>query len=260
MATKKAPAKTAVATRSNTSVVSAKEMIAAQIAKLADKTQPASGNVIRVTQDKQFALPDGTKTRDPLQLVIVDFCSRNDFYPGAYDKDNVTPPACFAIGESPIKLVPSNNSPERQADSCVECPNNVFGSAGAGKACKNSRILAVLPPDADADTPMWVLKVSPTAIKGFDGYVNGLASRLGMAAIQAVTTVSFDDTKDYPSLRFSDPEPMDEGLLPAFAGRVEEAQKLIMQEPDVSQYGAAPAPKKPAAKKPAARPAVAARR
>lgn len=263
---KKASAKTtakttAVATKA-TGAVSVKDMMAKKLADLANKTQPATGNKIRVTQDKQFALPDGTKTRDPLSMVIVDFCSRNMFYDKPYDKDAVSPPACFAIGENPIRLVPSDNSPAKQADSCSECPNNVFGSSGAGKACKNSRLLAVLPPDASADDPMWLLEVSPTAIKGFDGYVNGLASRMGLAPFAVVTQVSFDENKEYASLVFGDPEPLDNAQL--FADRIEEAQKMLMAEPDVSSYGQEkPAPARkaaPARPAPARKAAVAARR
>jgi hypothetical protein len=257
---KKAAAKptTAVATKA-AGAVSVKDAMAKALASLANKTQPATGNKIRVTQDKQFALPDGTKTREPLHLVIVDFCSRNMFYEGAFDKDNVQPPTCFAIGEIPTKLVPSDNSPVKQADSCAECPNNVFGSAGAGKACKNTRLLAVLPPDAKPEDPIWLLEVSPTAIKGFDGYVNGLASRMTLAPFSVVTTVSFDENKDYPSLTFGEPEPLDDAE--PFVARIEEAQKMLAAEPDVSGYGQEKPVRAPTRGKPPARkPAVAARR
>lgn len=252
---------TAVATRASGALVDVKAAMAAQLAKLQDKTQPASGISIRVTQDKQFALPDGTKTREPLRLVIVDFNSRNEFYPGAYDKDNITPPACVAIGENPVRLVPLDSSPEKQADSCAECPNNVFGSSGAGKACKNSRLLVVLPPDAEPDTPLWQIKVSPTAIKGFDGYVNSLATRMGLAPFQVVTTVDFNEASDYPSLVFRDAEPLDDAS--PFAARLDEAQKMLTAEPDFSGYGQEkPAPaKKPApVKKPVGRAPATARR
>lgn len=260
-AKKTAPAKktTAVATR-NTGAVSVKAAMAAQIAKLADKTAPATGSTIRVTQDKQFALPDGTKTRDPLSLVIVDFQSMNTYYPNGFDKDNITPPACVAIGESPINLVPFNSSPERQADTCKDCDMNKWESdpkGGRGKACKNTRILAVLPPDADADTPMWKLTVSPTGIKGFDGYVQGLQSKLQSAPFMVVTEVSFDEGVDYPSLKFGNPVALDEDAAEIFAARIEEANKMLAVEPDFSGYDATP--KKPAGRAPVKKPATARR-
>lgn len=242
---------TAVATR-NAGAVSVQDAMKAQLAKLAEKTAPATGASIRITQDKQFALPDGTKTRDPLRLVIVDFLSMNRYYPNGFDKDNITPPACAAVGEVPINLVPFDESPDRQADTCKECPQNQWESdpkGGKGKACKNSRVLAVLPPDAEADTPMWTLTVSPTGIQAFDGYVNGLQSKLQSAPFMVVTTVSFNDSVDYPSLKFGDPELVEDAGV--FADRIAEAGKLLSAPIDFSGYEAAAA--RPAAKKSAGR-------
>lgn len=243
---------TAVATRSNSAIVSVKEQMAAQLAKLQDKTAPATGNMIRVTQDKQFAMPDGTKTRDSLQLVIVDFVSRNRFWVEDYDKDNPTPPACCAIGDNPRTLIPLASSPERQSDECSSCPMNAFGTDknGKGKACKNGRLLAVLPPDAGEDDELWLLDVSPTAIKGFDGYVNGVARTFSTPPIGVITTVSFNESTDYPSLVFG--EPVVNENVAVHMARLEDATKQLNTEPDFSTYGQAPA--KPA--KPAARPAA----
>jgi hypothetical protein len=206
---------------------------------------------------QKFVLPDGTKTADPIELVVIDFVSRNEFYEGAYDKDNITPPGCFAIHPEPKMLVPSANSPNKQCDDCNSCPNNQFGSAGAGKACKNTRLLAVLPPDATEDTPLWLLKVSPTALKSFDGFVAGVARTFQMPPMAVVVTVGFNDAEDYPNLTFTDPRP-NENLEACFA-RQDEAKDMLTREPDVSNY-AAPAKKvsKPAAK-PAGRPTVARR-
>ena len=254
-AAKAAPAKsksTAVAVKKTGSIVSVAEIQARlkeQAAALADKVAPASGITIQVSQSKEFKFPDGTKA-DSFECVIVDFVSANYFYEGAYDKDNITPPACFAIGSNPLQLVPSDNSPNKQNDTCKGCPMNEFGSSGKGKACKNSRVLAVLPPDASDDTPMWLLKVSPTAIKAFDSYVRSVASTFQMPPVAVVTTVSFDENCEYPSLRFGDPQ-ANENLGVHYA-RVAEAGELLATEPDVSQYEAAQTAKAPA-KRPAAK-------
>lgn len=257
-ATKIAPAKktasaakpsTAVAVKkpSGGAIVSIQETLKKQAQELNDKVAPASGITIGVTQAKEFRLPTGEKV-DELQVVIVDFTSANYFYEGAYDKDNISPPACFAIGTNPLQLVPSDNSPAKQNDTCKGCPMNEFGSSGAGKACKNTRVLAVLPPDATEETPVWLLKVSPTAIKAFDSYVRSVAAAFQMPPIAVVTTLSFDPNSDYASVRFSDPQPNEN--LAAHFGRQDEARKLLAEEPDVSQYGAAPAKpaKRPVAK------------
>lgn len=256
MATAKKSASTAVAVKkTSTAVADVQAMLQAMLASNAKKTAPAGGTAIRVTQDKQLLLPDGSKTTE-LQVVIVDFTSRNEYYDGPFDKNNIRPPVCFAIGDVPTELVPSANSPEKQANSCAECPMNAFGSDGNGKACKNTRLLAVLPPDATEDTPIWTIKTSPTAIKGFDGYVRNVQRVFGVPPVGVVTTISFDENSTYAQLKFSDPEPNNNAAV--HLARVEEAKEILAQEPDVSQYAiAAAAPARKAA--PARRPAVARR-
>jgi hypothetical protein len=248
---------TAVAVKkvTSTSIVSIQEALRAQAAGMSERTAPASGISIRVGQDKTFTLPDGSKTPGPLQLVIVDFVARNEFYEGAYDPNNIAPPVCFAIGTNPLALIPSANAPALQSDSCGTCPMNVFGSAGTGKACKNTRVLAVLPPDGDADTPLWLLKLSPTALKGFDGYVSNIARTFQMPPVGVVTEVSLDPNSTYASLRFGDPIPNPQ-LAEHFA-RQDEARELLAREPDLTQRAA---PAKPAARPVARKTAVAARR
>jgi len=240
-----AEAKTSVAVRkpASSAIVSIQEQLKAQAAAMGERTQPAGGNKIR-TKGKNFILPDGTETPGPLELVIVDFTTVNKFYEGKYDPKNIAPPACFAIGVNPRSMTPSPNSPNLQADSCQGCPMNEFGSSGEGKACKNGRMLAVLPPEADDKTDLWILEVAPTGIKGFDGYVGSVARTFQMPPVSVVTTVSLDENVDYPRLMFGNPVP-NENLEVCFA-RQAEAQELLRVEPDVSGY-------KAPAKAPAAR-------
>jgi hypothetical protein len=216
---------------------------------MSERTQPATGNKITLSNSKTFELPDGTKSDGPLELVIVDFVSKNMFYTADYDPKEVSPPACFAIGTNPLKLAPSNNSPLKQSEECAGCAMNQFGTdkRGNGKACKNTRWLAVMPPEADEDTPIWFLSVSPTALKGFDGYVSSIARQFNMPPISVVTSVSFDQNTDYAKLVFGNPVP-NENLTTHFA-RQGEAREMLMQEPDVSGYKE----EKPPARKAAAR-------
>lgn len=245
-AKKTAAPKTEVAVRKPTSgaVVSIQEQLKAQAAAMNERIQPGTGNKIRLAKGK-FVLPDGTETSEPLELVIVDFLAVNKFYEGAFDSKNPAPPACFAIGSNPRALVPSDNSPNKQASECSGCPMNEFGSAGTGKACKNTRVLAVLPPDADADTDMWTLEVSPTGLKGFDGYVAGVTRMFQLPPVGVVTTVALDPSVDYPKLMFSNPQP--NANLEVCFGRQGEARDLLAVEPDVSGYQPIKAPVRRAA-------------
>lgn len=244
---KDGPASTAVAVKapSKANIVSVQEALRAQVAELGGRIAPATGNAIRLTQDKKINLPDGTKTDGPLELVIVEFVTMHNFYAGRFDKDNIVPPDCFAIGTDPKNMVPSPNSPNPQAKDCQSCPMNAWGSEGKGKACKNGRKLAVLPPDADADTDMWTLGVSPTALKNFDGYVASVVRTFGLPPVGVVTTVGLSDAVDYPQLQFSDAKP-NEGVAVHFS-RQAEGRELLMVEPDVSNYQA-PTQRAPAKK------------
>ena len=227
-----------------TNIVSIKEQMAAELATLGSRTAAPGGDKIRITQDKKFALPDGRTHPGPLQMVIVDFVSTNNFYEGKYDPKAISPPACFAIGTSPTSLVPSKNSPDKQADTCSVCPNNEFGSDGDGKACKNTRLLAVMAPDSKPEDPLMLLSVSPTSLKGFDGYVRNVAQQFKLPPVGVITTVGFDDSVTYARLTFGDPSPTPDALLGMLMGRREEARARLMSEPDVSQYQkAAPAKK-----------------
>lgn len=246
------PASTSVAVRkTNTSIVSIKDQIAAQVAALGDRIAPPSGNKIKLSPGA-MTLPNGTKTPGPLEAVIVDFVAKNQYFPGAYDKDNIVPPVCFAIGAVPSKMVPSPNAPEPQAKSCSECPMNAFGSApnGKGKACKNERLMALLPPDAEPDAPLWTLSAGPTSVKSFDSFVAGVARTFQTIPAGVIATISMGDG-DYASTVYGDPQPNPE--LEAHFARQGEAQELLAVEPDLSGY--VPASAKPARKAAPARPA-----
>lgn len=241
---------TAVAKKASTAIVSIQEQLKAQAAAMAGRIAPPSGVNIKITQDKKFQLPDGSKVEGPLELVVVDFVSRNEFYEGAYDPNQISPPVCFAIHPEPKSLVASDNAPSKQCDDCNSCPMNQFGSSGKGKACKNTRMLAVLPPDADDSTPLWLLKVSPTALKGFDAFVSNVNRTYELPPIGVVVSVDFNPAETFASLTFTDPRP-NENLAVHFA-RQAEAKDLLAVEPDTSNYTPVQkTPARPVTRKPA---------
>ena len=242
MATKKTATSTAVATvkKTSTAVVSIQARIAALAEANKEKVGADGGNAIRVTQDKNFVVP-GAGEMAEFDAVIVDFLSTQDYYAGKFDPKNISPPACFAIGTDPKNLVPSDNSPDKQAKTCNECPNFQWGSDGDGKLCKSGRKLALLPEDADKDTPMQTLKLSPTAIKGFDGFIKGL-TRIGSIPAAHVVHFDFNPAVSHAQVRVTEPRP--NAAAETALDRMDEAASLLKVEPDVSSYGqkkAAPA-------------------
>lgn len=187
-----------------------------------------------------FILPNEQEVEE-FEALIVDFAYRNEYYIGAYNPKEITPPACFAIAANPSELIPSENSPVKQNQSdCATCQQNQFGTAatgtGSGKACKNTVLIAILPPDADevATHDIWVLKTSPTAIRPFNKYATKV-SQMNLPLGVVRTRFYFDSSLDYASVRFEalgvEPDCIDTVLE-----RKSEAQQRLLEEPDVSQF------------------------
>lgn len=232
-----------------TEIVDVEALLAERAAQVS-KQISIGGDRIKVTQSKDIKFPDGRTTRDPFDAIIVDFVSVNQFYRGVYDRDEVVPPDCYALGENPSLLVPSERAKDPQAQSCSACPQNQFGSAakGNGKACKNSRLLALLPPDFTSDTPLWLLRVSPTALRAFDTYVAGILANFNAPPIKVITTIGFDPKQDYPSLRFGNPRP--NPRVAEAAAFMQLARQRLLTEPDYETIAAANPAEAPAAPAP----------
>jgi hypothetical protein len=215
------------------------ELLAQKAGELSKKINRPSGDLIKVTQSKKFRFPDGAENAGPFEAVILDFVSLYQYFPNPFVRDDFATPECYALGENPAELKPSDTAPNKQAESCAVCPQNQWGSArqGKGKACQNRRLLALVPKGSVADHPIWLLSVSPTGIKAFDSYVSACAAHFNAPPIKVVTTIGFDPKSDYPSLRFGNWTPNEE--LEASIGRMEEARRRLLTEPDYAAMEAA---------------------
>lgn len=148
-------------------------------------------------------LPEST-----LDGVVLGWIFDKAYYGGVpFDPDSPSSPICWALGEDVAgqdikKLVPSDESHERQADACAGCLKNEFGTSdrGRGKACKDQARLAILhadylKPDLIADAPIAYLRVPPTSLTAWAGHVKKISSVLEKAPYAVVTriVVSPDD-------------------------------------------------------------------
>lgn len=226
-----------MATRPKASLpVNYAEQLAKEASEISKRISTPSGDRVRFSSNRALITPDGAEGEE-LEVVILDFVSANLFYDGAFDRDSPQPPACFAIGAEPSLLVPSDNSPNKQAVSCSGCPNNQFGSAGKGKACKNTRLLAVMPVAMDGeDPPVWIMSVPPTSMKAFDAYVQSLAMKLKTTSLGVVTRITLDQSVTYAAPRFGVVRPLRADEFETYMTRREEATKRLTAEPDVSAY------------------------
>lgn len=221
---------------SSTALTTVEEAERRMIAEMQKRIQAPAGSGISI-KDKQFKFPGG-RVMDSIEVVVLDFVSRNLYYEGRFDPKNPAPPTCFAIGRDLKDMVPSANSPTQQSEECFSCPNNQFGSNGAGKACKNTRLLAVVDPTAQ-DGQIYTLSVPPKSLKAFDGYVNTLASMLKRAPFGVITRIGFHPEADHEQLIFSHVAPNPD--IGSCVARMPEAEMILSVEPDTSRLAAQPA-------------------
>lgn len=195
------------------------------------------GDVISVNNGKRVFVTPKEQELQEIECHIVDFAYRNEYYVGPYNPKEISPPGCFAIAASSAQLIPSSNSPMRQNETdCATCQQNQFGTSatGAGKACKNTVILALLPVDDPANHDIWILKTSPTAIRPFNKYASKI-SQMNLPIGVVRTRLFLDPDSSYASVRF-EALGVEAESIDAVMGRKDEATKRLMEEPDVSQF------------------------
>lgn len=128
-------------------------------------------------------------------VIILGHVFENVYFEEAYDPDSPSSPTCFAFAAEEKSLAPHANVIEvdqAQAEKCADCPHNAWGSAekGRGKACRNSRRLALLSAGqfakdgtfeiADVETfeqgAIGFMKLPVTSVKGFASWVKQTAA------------------------------------------------------------------------------------
>jgi hypothetical protein len=227
--------------------ISAREMLQQETTDISKRISAASGDRIRIQNNRVFVTPDGNEG-ETLEGVVIEFVSSNMFYDSAFDRENPAPPACFAIGPEPATLAPSPNSPNKQSESCASCPNNAFGSAGKGKACKNTRLVGFIPAsafdDPDGEIPVWVLSVPPTSVTPFDKFVRGVLNKYRLPPTGVITQITLDNSAQYASPRFTAIRALEDSELEVIMPVRDLAIERLTAEPDVSGY----TPPKPTAR------------
>lgn len=187
------------------------------------------------------------------------------WYAKAYDKDaEPGAPDCQSING----INPDSESTSPQSDLCASCPQNAWGSkvtptGGQIKACADTKRLAVVSSD-DPSGPIYLLSVTPAALKGLNQYQKELSVR-GIPPEIVKTRVSFDTDASFPKLTFgfggfldADTQQVVDGLFGSDA--VKEITGEASPQPVAVPKLAAPAPvaPKPAVRAvPAAEPAPA---
>ena len=159
------------------------------------------GSRFRIVEGKTETVLEQTK----LNVVVVGANPRlsKTYYAKQWDpSDEATGPDCFSLdGIGPDASV---SKPENHT--CAGCPKNAWGSkiSATGqevKACSDQKRLAIVAAE-DPEGPVYLLQVTPAALKGLNQYQKELSVR-GIPPEVVKTTLSFDTGASYPKLQFS---------------------------------------------------------
>ena len=232
MATKNVPA-----VKKSTAVASYVDRMAA-LAKEATKIEESvsSGSFISF-KGGRLSYQGNQIKGDELDVIVIDHVLENCYYPANFDADNPTPPICYAFGREDAEMAPHPNVKEPQASKCAECEWNKFGTSdnGKGKACKNTRRLAVIPADAAASTDKVMsaeaafIKVPVTSVKGWASYVRALSAMDNIPPLGAITTVGVvPDSKSQFKATFQKAGLVDGDVIPAILDRHDAMTEEIM--------------------------------
>lgn len=237
------------------------------------------GKVFHIQRADERTLITKPGEDDPaasIEVVIVRANSNRSkvYYAGNYVEGSDAKPTCY----SNSGIEPEADAQEPQAKKCATCVHNQWGSrittdGRKGKACADSRRIAVATTDAPAD-PM-LLRVPAASMKALEEFGKQLSAR-GVPFQAVVTKIGFDYSVAYPSLTFRPVGLIGDADLLAEIKRVGESEiaaQIIGVKPtsaktqsEVEEEAApvpAPAPAieatpKPAAKAPKADPVAAA--
>jgi hypothetical protein len=206
-----------------------------ELAQLNKRVAAPSGNKISL-KGKVFTLPDGTVSNGPLAAIVLDFRIVRAYYSKPFNAKDITGPDCWAVVTDLEGMEPHEKAKAKQSVDCASCEKNAWGSSptGKGKSCKDQRRLAIVPANATEDTEPMTLMLSPTAVKHWDNYVNGLIAA-GLNPIEVITHFAFDPQSDYPTLRMGKPVDIADEMLPVVFKLREKCQPMLDRSADIEQ-------------------------
>lgn len=230
------PSKSIAPRAPRTDLAQLDKQLADEVSNISTMISASGSPRISIDRSGHFVGPDGLDLGTEIRVIVIDFVSKNQLYTSAYDPNNPVPPVCVAVGKVLADMKPDPASPEPCWTDCATCPKNQWGSRGKGKACKNTRELAViLEEDAEEESPkLYHISVPPTAISSFDAFANLCKTVLNGPPIKAIVTVKAVSKGAYTTMQFADPD-NNEFYANHIALRAE-GLAMISQIPDMSNY------------------------
>lgn len=178
-----------------------------------------------------------------LECIIIASTHANLLYDEKYDPNSPKSPICYAYCEDPeaegAVMKPHPKASKPQAESCDNCKWNEWGSdpdGGRGKACKNTRRLAILPAGVEledvqtAEVATMALPVM-TVSKKWAPYVHKLATLYNRPPLAMKTMLGTQpDQKAQFMITFDDVGPVDNSLIGALMKKAEGMKPILEHE------------------------------
>ena len=217
--------------------------ILAQLAKKATKLEKPTSSTIGVRAGvlSHNGQPVGGNKLDG---IIIASTHANLYYDEAFNPNDIKNPVCYAYSEDPdeVEMVPHPKSSKPQSGKCATCPMNQWGSdpkGGRGKACKNTRRLAVMVPVSKPEevptAEVATMALPVMSVGNWSNYVNKLAALFSRPPLAMVTTIGTQpDQKSQFKITFDDKGPVDISLLQAILDRKDAAMAMLEREYDAN--------------------------
>ena len=179
-----------------------------------------------------------------LSVVIVGANPRlsKTYYAKQWTPDSEpTSPDCYSLDG--LRPHPESTGPVN--DTCAGCPMNAWGSKVTPmgqqiKACADQKRLAVVASN-DPTGPIYLLQVTPAALKGLSSYQKELTMR-GIPVEAVKTIATFDTDASYPKLVFKFGGFLDEAEYAAVEGLFGSDKVTEITGENTPVVAAAPAP------------------
>jgi len=182
---------------SSTNLVPWKERLQ-QLAKQTEEAEKPTGNFLTF-KNGMLLFNDTPVPGNKMLAVPIDYMFENAYFPNRYDPTKVVSPVCYAFARKEAELAPYKDCEDPQHETCDGCERNEWGSdpdGGKGKACKNTRRIALLHKDSLADektileAAVAICKLPVTSVKNWSTFANQCATVLKVPPLAVICEIS----------------------------------------------------------------------
>lgn len=153
--------------------------------------------------------PDAPESATELVGVILYHHPINAYWKDAFTGGNAQPDCASMDAKKGV------DRETGEVKDCASCPYNQFGSAGAGKACKNTHRIYLV---REGNPVPYVLTLPPTSLKGFRDYIGKSIIIKGMRSYGVITRITLKKEQNSGNIAYS-------RAVFTFAGKLTEEQK-----------------------------------